>query len=205
MAKKPTLLRQNNKGQITKDFSILVTKKLQTVAEEVNIRIKPLIRDELQYKYKTNVLATYAPTSETGQAVKDYNKAHKHQKSASYHHTGKFLDSIHAVIDENTVKIIIEENIYDDGATTLQVYEWLRYGTTKNPKSDRYPYIKKQGGNYSTGWASYNPTPKHPFEEMTLEQMKGFLDTLTGEFKNKTVKKEYMKYVKHKRGRKEEI
>ena len=205
MAKKPTLLRQNIKGQITKDFSILVTKKLQAVADEVNIRVKPLIRDELEYKYKTNVVATYAPISKTGIAVKEYNETHKHQKSASYHHTGTFLENIKAIIDGNTVKVIIKEDTYDDGATTTQVYEWLRYGTTTNPVNDSYPYVKKQGGNYSTGWATYNPTPKHPFEEMTLEQMKGFLDTLAGEFKNKTVRKEYMKYAKHKRGRKEDI
>lgn len=177
MAKK--LLRQNNLGQITNEFSILVTKELQKIADDAELKIKPIIRDELERVYKDNVRNSYTPISKTGIAVEEYNKTHKHQKPKSYHHTGTFADSVKSVIDGSTVKIIIEDKLYEDGVSTTQVHEWLTKGTTDTPRKKSYPYVKKQGDSYSAEWASYNPTPKHYFEEHTLEQMKGFLNDLS--------------------------
>lgn len=138
------LKRQNKKGQFTGDFSILITKKLQKIADEVDVNVKSTIRKKLEQTYRDNVYASYSPISNTGKAIQEYNDTHKHKKPQSYHHTGIFANSVKAVIDENVVKIVIEDNTYDDGASTTQVYEWLTKGTTKNPKHDSYPYIKKQ-------------------------------------------------------------
>ena len=191
------LRRQNAKGQFTKEMSILITKKLQAIADDAEVRVKAIVRDKLEEEYKYQLRATYAPISKTGKAVAEYNDEHTHKKPQSYHHTGLLADSVKALIDGPTVKVEIEDRMYDDGASTTQVYEWLKHGTTKTPANDSYPYVKKQGDNYSTGWASYNPTPKHPFEQHTLNAMEGFLDNLMVELADENLQaKYYKKYLK---------
>lgn len=136
-----------------------------------------------------------------GANVANYNETHKHKKPMPYHHTGLFAGSVKAVIDGNAVKVVIEDKAYDDGATTEQVYDWLTKGTTLNPKKNSYPYVRKQGSNYSTGWATYNSTPKHPFEQHTLNEMAGFLDMLESDLKRKKIQP-YMIGYKSKRNHK---
>lgn len=191
MARK--LRSQNAKGQFTKGVSILISKKLQAeldaVAEECVVRIKPIIRDELERTYKDEVHASYRPATKTGKDVQKYNETHKHQKAAPYHHTGHFLESINAVIEGSVVKIKLKEIAYDDDTTTLDVYDYLSKGTTKRPKHDKY-YIK---GSDGIGLADYISTPKHQFDAHTLNHMKGFLDSLASDIRNHP--KNYIKYT----------
>lgn len=162
-----------------------ITKQLQKDAKEVDMKVKPMLRDKLEELYIKNVYASYAPISEHGKTVKAENEYAKkvkgHMQASPYHHTGTFVSSIHGVIEDDVVKIKIEDKLYDDGTSTLQVYEWLTKGTTKTPKKNSYPYVKKQGdkysaSSYSTGWAKYNPTPKHKFEEITLEEFRAYIN-----------------------------
>lgn len=180
--------RSNAKGQFVKGVSILITKELQKIADDVAVRVKPIVRDELEKTYRLNVYETYAPISNSGKAVKEHNDSHTHKQSQPYHHTGIFVNSTKAVIDGSVVKMVIEDHMYPDGASTTQVYEWLTKGTTKTPVNDSYPYIKKSGGEYSTGWATYNPTPEHKFEQKTLAEMEIFLDNLIIDIKNNPTK-----------------
>lgn len=195
MTRKPILLRQNNRGQITNEFSILVTKKLQKFAENVDLNVKAVVRDELERKYKDNVLASYTPVSDRGKEIAKYNQTHKkRQLAAHYHHTGTFLRSIYATVEGNTVVIRQKPLKYDDGTPVENVHEWLTKGTTKKPKYDKY-YFKKDG---RTMLGEYHPTPKHPFEIHTLEQMKGFLDDLASDI-DRTGGKHYIRYKRKKR------
>lgn len=182
------LLRQNSKGQITSDLSILVTKKLQAAAKEVEYNIKPLIRDELEEEHIHNVYSSFGPITESGKEVKKYNEEHKHQKKQPYHHTGILLRNIKGVIDGNVVKIEIGEEHYPDSdkpgkykgkRTAQQVYNWLRHGT---PAADKYYRFKNNEGELPL--SSYVATPKHDFEERTLQHMEKYLQDLESDIKN---------------------
>lgn len=178
------LRSRNSKGQLTKGVSILITEQLRAIAKDQENKVKKVVREELENTYKDEVFKSYVSVSKTGREIKNYNDTHKRQKKQTYRHTGLFINSIKAKIDGHTVKIVIEDNAYDDGASTTQVYEWLTKGTTETPAKENYPYIKKQGDDYSTGWAKYNPTPKHHFERLTMARMEGFLDSVAEDVKN---------------------
>ena len=166
------LRKQDTLGKFTKDFSILITKQLQELAELEELRVKAIIRDKLEGTYKYQVRESYTPATINGQKIQEYNANHKHKKKLTYHHTGIFANSVKAVIDKNTVKVVIKDASYPDGATTAEVYEWLTKGTTKNPKKGSYPYL--QGQNFSM----YHSQSIHPFEAHTLNIMEGFLNSL---------------------------
>lgn len=191
MAKK-RLRSRNKKGQFAKGVSILITKELKAAADACDIRVKAVVKDALEQKYKDNVLASYAPTSDKGKEIAEYNKTHKkRQLAAHYHHTGTFLRSIYAAIDGNTVVIKQRPLKYDDGTPVETVREWLTKGTTKTPKHDQY-YFKKDG---ETILADYHPTPIHPFELNTLIDMTGFMDSLAANIKQNG-NKYYKRYLK---------
>lgn len=191
MARK-RLRSQNKKGQFTKGVSILITKELKAAADACDIRVKAVVKDALEQKYKDNVLASYAPTSDKGKEIAEYNKTHKKRQLVShYHHTGTFLRSIYAAIDGNTVVIKQRPLKYDDGTSVETVHEWLTKGTTKTPKHDQY-YFKKDG---KTILVDYHPTPIHPFELNTLIDMTGFMDSLAADIKQNG-NKYYKRYLK---------
>ena len=163
------LRSRNNLGQYTKNLDVLITKELQKKANEIGINIRPIIRDKLEAELKYNIYSTYAPVSNTGRSVEEYNNTHKHQKKKSYHHTGILISSIKGSIDGNVVKAGPDENVkYPDGTSATQVYNWLKYGTAPKAKTKSYSYTTKDG---QENWASYNPQPKHDFEKMTLLSM----------------------------------
>lgn len=184
------LLRQNNKGHITKELSILVTKKLQQVANEVEYNIKPLIRDKLEEEHIHNVYSSFGPITESGKEVKKYNEEHKHQKKQPYHHTGILLRNIKGVINGNVVKIEIGEEHYPDSdkpgkyqgkRTARQVYEWLKYGT---PAEATNEYYRFKNDNGELPLSAYVATPKHDFEKRTLQHMEKYLQDLESDIKN---------------------
>ena len=181
------LLRQNNKGQITKELSVLITKKLQQTAKSVEYDIKPMIREELEKEHINNVYSTFGPITESGRQIQKYNKEHKHQKKQSYHHTGTLLRNIRGVIDGNVVKIIIKNEAYPDdkpdeyNRTAPQVYDWLKYGTPSTAKNERYRFKNDNG---ELPLSTYVATPRHRFEEMTLVHMEKYLKDLENDIKN---------------------
>ena len=195
--------RMINSSRWQKQATVLITKQLEQIAEEVEKDATKIIEDKLLETYKENVLASYSPRSEAGQEVQAYNESRKQleqedrelgiksrrgRKRLTYRHTNIFVDSIYTEVRNKTVMIKIRDKQYPDGASTTQVYEWLTKGTNGSDKP--YPYVKVVGkdatdpNNYSTGWARNYPTPRHLFEEHTREQMKGFLDNFASNIKD---------------------
>ena len=197
--------RAINSSRWQKYATVLVTKQLEQIANNIEKDATKIIEDKLLENYKENVLASYTPRSEAGLEAQEYNKYQKsreqklgtrlQKKKLTYRHTGIFLDSIYTEVKNKTVKIKIRDEQYPDGASTTQVYEWLTKGTKGSEKS--YPYIKTSGNdttnpdNYSTGWARNYPTPRHLFEEHTREYMKGFLASFEENIKNDYKKRKY--------------
>ena len=141
--------RRNSKGQFIKKYiSATVQKDLQDIAKEVEIRVKPLIRDELESVYRRKVYESYTPSTPYGEKINEYNETHARKKKARYHHTGLLARSIKALIDGDNIYIDIDRKVYDNGKTTIDVHEFLRNGTTSNPKKDIYGYKGKGGRHY---------------------------------------------------------
>ena len=108
----------------------------------------------------------------------EYNETHKHQKKRPYHHTGLLERSVYGTIDGDIVKANIRDQKYDNGASTTEVYDYLKFGTTDTPKNDTYDY---EGG---AKFSQYIPQEPHNFEARTREYMNQFLDRLAADIKN---------------------
>ena len=204
--------RMINSSRWQKQATVLITKQLEQIANDVEKDATKIIEDKLLETYKENVLASYSPRSEAGQEVQAYNESRKQleqedralgiksrrsRKKLTYRHTNTFVNSIYTEVKNKTVMIKIRDEQYPNGASTTQVYEWLTKGTKGSDKP--YPYIKVTGNdatdpnNYSMGWATNYPTPRHLFEEHTREQMKGFLDNFEANIKTNYNDKKYRK------------
>ena len=199
---KPSI--RDNFGRFQKYATVNITKQLEAIAKETEVNVSKIVADKLEETYKTNVELSYGPRSEQGREVEAYNKQRKTlesedkkagiksprrgRKKQTYHHTGTLLNSIYTEIEDHAVKIKIRDDTYPDGASTIEVYEWLTQGTKGG---GFYPYIKQTGkdstdpNNYSTVWAYNYPTPAHLFEEHTKWQMEGFLDSLETDIKSR--------------------
>lgn len=188
---KPRL--RNNIGQFQKYATVRITKKLGAVAEETERDVTKIVKEKLLETYKTNVLLSYGPRSQAGREVKEYNEDpyRAHRKKLTYRHTHTFEDSINVVVDDKTVKIVIEDAMYPDGASTEEVYKWLTEGTVGG---GTYKFYTKKGAK----WAYNYPTPAHLFEEFTKIQMKGFLDSLENDIRKGNYSRK--KYTKKKKG-----
>ncbi|MDE5539921.1 MAG: hypothetical protein K2J20_05495 [Bacilli bacterium] len=164
-------MARNKLGQFTgtKPIAIKITKALQEIAKEAEIRVKPLVRDELVSTLRSEVYNSYRPATQKGREIKEHNETHTHQKKALYHHTGTLLRNIHGVIDGDTVKIIVDDEKYDDGSTADEVYDYLKFGTTDNPKKEVYGYAN------GTKISKYIAQEPHNFEARTREHMNIYL------------------------------
>jgi len=171
----------NEKGQFSKQLSILLTKKMKEEAGKISHQAKVALRKELEEQHIHDVYSSFAPIQESGKSVADYNVKHKHQKKQPYHHSGELLRSIHGTIDGDVVKIEIDDNHYDDGTSVRDVYEYLAHGTG-NGKYDQYIL----GGYKShTPFVPYVRTPKHDFKRKTLDYMQNYIhNTLIPDIKN---------------------
>ena len=205
--------RMINSSRFQKYATVLITKQLEQIADSVEKDATEVVKDKLLETYKQNVLASYSPRSEAGQKVQAFNEAQKQRekedketyginsrrsrKKLTYRHTNTFVNSIYTEVKNKTVMIKIRDEQYPDGASTTQVYEWLTQGTKGSDKP--YPYIRVTGNdatdsnNYSTGWATNYPTPRHLFEEHTREQMKGFLENFEANIKRDYNGRKYRK------------
>ena len=70
--------RMINSSRWQKQATVLITKHLEQIAEEVEKDATKIIEDKLLETYKENVLASYSPRSEAGQEVQAYNESRKH-------------------------------------------------------------------------------------------------------------------------------
>ena len=190
MAKgRPSNIRDNF-GRFQKRATINITKQLEKIAKETEIDIKQQVSNKLLKTYKTNVELSYMPRSVGAAADILYNEnakkaewedrkrginARHKRKRIPYIHTGKFLESLEVVIEDHRVRITQKDLQYDNGKSTLDVYEYLTDGT---PGGGYYKFTnhskqRKTAYNY--------PTPKHEFEAHTMIQMKAYLETLKRE------------------------
>lgn len=179
------LKKQNSRGRFVKDMSILITKDLQAAADEVGVRIRPIVRDELVRTHRANIYATRIPA-----------------ENGSYHHTGMLARHVKGIIDGNTVKAVIEEVPYkkdeirsQHGAKlTTEVYEILKNGSKAHPRADSYPYTDKDG---QVKWSQYIQQKPHDFEQRTLDDMEVFLNNIKSN--PELYLKSYLKKYKNKR------
>lgn len=184
--------RMINSSSWQKYATVMITKELNEIADDVEKDATKIIKDKLLETYKNNVLASYSPRSEAGFEVQAYNEYQKsreqkegnkrrlHKKKLTYRHTNTFIEAVKVVSKNKYVKVVIDESKkYDDGTPATEVYEYLTKGTDGGDKT--YAYETDDG---LMGARNY-PTPKHLFEEHTREQMKGFLDNFESEIKNK--------------------
>ena len=165
---------RNIRGQFVgaNKISVKITKHLQEIADEVAIRVRPIVRDELERTLRSEVYASYTPATKKGQEIEEYNQTHKHQKPRLYHHTGLLASKIYAVIEENVIKSKIRSAKYDNGSTTEEVYDFLKFGTARE--------TSKKGFSYNNGeeFSTYIHQEPHNFEARTRERMRNFLKEL---------------------------
>ena len=173
-------MARNKRGQFTSEkiISKKLSKALLELGKEAAVRVKPIVRDELETELRQQVYASYTPATDKGKAIKEYNDTHKHQKPALYHHTGILASSIYCTIDGDTVTARVRDITYDNGESAVNVYNYLKFGTTNTPKNRTYSY---DGG---THFSKYIPQEPHNFEARTREHMKIFLDELAAKIKN---------------------
>lgn len=149
--------------------NLQITKQLNQIAKNVEVNLAKVVEEKLLETYKTNVLSSYSPRSE----------------EASYVHTGTFLSSIYTEVEdtsptEKTITVMIADKNYPDAVTprsTVQVHTFLTEGTRGGGD---YPYKDDEG---RITFAPNYPTPKHEFEEHTIIQMEGFIDSLESDIK----------------------
>lgn len=61
------LLSQNSKGQISKQLSILISKKLKEAAQDCEQKVKIEIRNELDKQHKADIYNSYTPIQQSRQ------------------------------------------------------------------------------------------------------------------------------------------
>ena len=168
--------KQNSKGQLTKEMSILIPKRLkkelQAAADEIGVRIKPIIRDELERTFRFNIYGSREPTGD-----------------GSYHHRGLIARRVKGLIDGNAVKVVVEDVPLPDvhrsesaAKTTADLYEILVHGSKATAKNDVYVYTDEDG---KPAFSRYKRQPKHDFEQNTLDDMEAFLEGLASDIKNR--------------------
>lgn len=173
---------RNKKGQFTQKASAIISEELRDAADEIAVRIKPIIRDEFEKTYRKNLYESYEPITEHGKETKEYNEYAKYHIAAPYHHTGILASNVKGVIDGNAVGIKIDHATYPNGKTTEDVYNFLTKGTKKGKKAKNKHRVYEYNGMY----VERQQTPKHTFEQDTLRDMNTFLDELLhGGLKNR--------------------
>lgn len=167
-------MARNTRGQFTGKNVITwkITKHLQEIADEVAIKVRPMVRDELESTLRAEIYNSYRPATEQGKATQEYNETHKHQKARPYHHTGLLASKVGANIEGNTIKAVVRHGVYDDGATTSEVYDYLKFGTPKKASTDVYDY------NNGEEFSQYISQEPHNFEARTRDHMRDYMKEL---------------------------
>lgn len=179
--------RINTRGQFTSEKLLerKLSKRLQEVAYESRIRLQALTRDKLVSELRHQIYASYVSTGD-----------------GSYEHTRLLPTSVYAVIEGDTIQVKLEDNHYkgiDSEGNIIDipvedVYNYLKFGTKKQAKSDVYPYLDE---NDNIRFAPYKATLPHNFEARTKEVMDIFLNNVAND--PETTLKPYLKKYKNKR------
>lgn len=81
---------QDNLGHFTKGISILLSKRLQKDAKEIEMKLKSEVRDRLEECFHHNLYASYSPLTGANKQIKsenDYAKKYGgHRKAPAYSH-----------------------------------------------------------------------------------------------------------------------
>ena len=109
-----------------KPIEIKLKKRLLEIAKDEGIRVKALVRDEFEKTIRFEMYKSYVPATERGKTVEEYNSTHKFSKPRPYHHTGLLIRNTHARMDDDSIKIVITSEKYDDGSSTEEVYDYLK-------------------------------------------------------------------------------
>jgi len=186
-------VKKDNFNRFQKDFTINISKQLEQLAEKTETNISDVVEKKLKECYRENVELSYGPRSvgaaqdilfnnqakqaEEEDKKRGINTRHRRRR-VPYIHTGNFYESIDTEREGKKIKIKIKDIKYPNGKSTVDVYEYLVNGTSGGGK---YWFTNKRGERPT----AYNyPTPRHEFEEHTMVQMLGFLDSLKGDIKN---------------------
>ena len=189
-------MARNKRGQITStnnNVEIVIRKYLENIADEAEIRIRPLVRDELEQTLRANIYASYRPATRKNKDTNISDKAHTRTKPRPYHHTGILARSIHGTIDGNIAKAGPMEGVtYPDGTSVIDVYNHLKFGTVDSTEKGVYGY------DDGTKFSQYISQEPHNFEARTREYMnKIFLPKLVQELQTEDGIKRYTgKYKK---------
>ena len=172
-------LKMVNSSRWAKHATVLITKELNAIAENTGVNVRLVIADKLKQTYIDNLKASYGPRSLQGIATAEKYKS----KSSTYTNTHTLEErAIDTIIDGNYVKVVVDETVtYDNNdrdVPATKVIKWLKEGTKGRGK--KTGYYKDENGD----WHYSYPTPVHPFEEHTRNEMLGFLDSLEDNIRN---------------------
>ena len=184
---------KDNFNRFQKDFTINISKKLEKTAEKLEVNVSDVVEQKLKQCYRDNVEMSYGPRSvgaaqdilfneqakqaEQEDRAKGITARHRRRR-IPYIHTGNFYESIETEREGRKIKVKIKDIKYPNGKSTTDVYEYLTKGTSGGGE---YWFVNKQGKRPT---ARNYPTPRHEFEEQTMVQMIGFLDSLESDIKN---------------------
>lgn len=186
-----------NSSRFQKRAAVLITKKFEEIAENTKANVQLVIADKLEETYINELKASYSARSERGKQIEVYNAKQKEkeqepyykkqriklrrQQASYHHHTDDALaKQVHAQIDENYVKIVVDDMTYANGKKAEDILTYLSKGTMGGSRKGGPGTYKGEDGN----WYYNYPTPRHLFEEHTKAQMQGFLASLESDIRN---------------------
>lgn len=159
---------RNKRGQYVSEnkLNTKIDTALKNVTQEYNIRLQALIRDKLIEELRHQIYASYTSTGD-----------------GSYTHKNLLPPNVYAVIEGDTIKVKLSDVSYkgtDSKGNIIdipisEVYDYLKFGTTKTPKNEVYSYIGDDGKIH---YAHYRPTPPHNFEARTREAINQFINDI---------------------------
>jgi hypothetical protein len=171
-------LRMINSSRWQKHATVMITKELEAIAENTGVNVRLVIRDKLDESYKRNLTLSYGPRSSRGVEAQETHK----RNTSTYTNTHTLEEAINTIIDGDYVKVVVDETKKYGGdreVPATKVIKWLSEGTRGGGK--KTGYYKDENDE----WHYNYPTPVHPFEEHTRNEMLGFLDSIEGDIRNK--------------------
>ena len=149
-----------------KDVAVRINRRLKKEANKLDIDVKETVAKKLLETYRYNLEMSYGPRSLLGDEY-------------PYEHTNTLYDSVSVDITDKEVKIVLIDDYYENGKSVEEVDKYLTEGTDGGGN-----YVFKD--EYGLSKLAYNyPTPKHLYKEHTREQMKGYMENLKHNIKNK--------------------
>lgn len=171
MAKRAFYLNRNSMGQFTKHLTVWISKELQQDAKDVaELRVLPLIRDELVKSYHRNIRATYIRLSKSKHR-RLYNRQNKYLINA---YNARIVNGVVMTEISDTV---IKHPYPKNNINMEQLTEIVNEGTTATPEYPSYAYYDDSG---KVQWSQYisRPPAKESFIDQTKKEMEIFMKDL---------------------------